>query len=143
VLLGGEESGGIAVKGHVPERDGIWCGLLLMEFMAATGKNLNQLIQEVYAITGSFCFDRNDLHLTDALKNQIMENCANGSYTGFGNYKVQRVEDIDGFKFHLSDNSWVMIRASGTEPLLRVYAEASDRKETDAILEAAKATLLG
>lgn len=143
VLLGGEESGGIAVKGHVPERDGIWCGLLLMEFMAATGKNLNQLIQEIYAITGSFCFDRNDLHLTDALKNQIMANCANGTYKGFGSYQVQRLEDVDGFKFHLSDNSWVMIRASGTEPLLRVYAEAPDRKETDAILAAAKATLLG
>jgi phosphomannomutase len=72
-----------------------------------------------------------------------MANCANGTYKGFGSYQVQRLEDVDGFKFHLSDNSWVMIRASGTEPLLRVYAEAPDRKETDAILAAAKATLLG
>ena len=92
----------------------------------------------MYAITGSFCFDRNDLHLTDALKNSIMEKCAAGAYQSFGQYQVQRVEDIDGYKFHLDDHSWVMIRASGTEPLLRVYAEASDRAATDAILEAAE-----
>jgi len=142
VLLGGEESGGIAVKGHVPERDGIWCGLLLMEFMAKTGKNLNQLIDEVYAITGSFCFDRNDLRLTEELKTSIIDNCANGVYTEFGDYKVQRLEDTDGFKFHLNDNSWVMIRPSGTEPLLRVYAEAPNRKETDKILDTVKKVLL-
>lgn len=143
VLLGGEESGGIAVKGHTPERDGIWCGLLLMEFMAKTGKNLNELIKEVYAITGSFVFDRNDLHLTDALKNSIMENCKNGTYRSFGKYTVERLEDIDGYKFHLSPNSWVMIRASGTEPLLRVYAESPTRTETDDILATVKQVLLG
>ena len=142
VLLGGEESGGIAVKGHTPERDGIWCGLLLLEFMAKTGKNLNQLIDEVYQITGSFVFDRVDLHITDALKNTIMEICAHDGFTQFGNYTVQRVEKLDGFKFHLSDNSWVMIRASGTEPLLRVYSESPNRTETDTILETVKQVLL-
>lgn len=142
VLLGGEESGGIAVKGHTPERDGIWCGLLLMEFMAKTGKNLTQLIEEVYAITGSFVFDRNDLHITDALKNSIMQNCREGKYTAFGSYQVERLEDIDGYKFHLNANSWVMIRASGTEPLLRVYAESPTRQETDKILETVKSILL-
>ncbi len=142
VLLGGEESGGIAVKGHVPERDGIWCGLLLLEFMALTGKSLNQLINEVYQITGSFYFDRNDLHLTEDLKIQIIDNCKNGKYTGFGEYKVARVEDIDGYKFHLSENSWMMIRASGTEPLLRVYAESPNQEETERILETVKGVLL-
>lgn len=142
VLLGGEESGGIAVKGHVPERDGIWCGLLLMEFMAKTGKTLNELIKEVYAITGSFYFDRYDLHITDALKNAIMENCKNNKYTAFGKYTVQRVETIDGYKFHFSDTEWMMIRASGTEPLLRVYAEAPDAKSAIDILDTVKGILL-
>lgn len=142
VLLGGEESGGIAVKGHVPERDGIWCGLLLLEFMATTGKNLNQLIQEVYDITGSFYFDRNDLHLTDQLKNAIVENCKNGAYQKFGEYQIMRTETIDGFKFHMHDGSWVMIRASGTEPLLRVYAEAKDKQSTEKILATVKSVLL-
>ncbi|MFN0275551.1 MAG: phosphoglucomutase/phosphomannomutase family protein [Chitinophagales bacterium] len=143
VLVGGEESGGIAVKGHVPERDGIWCGLLLMEFMAKTGKKLTELIQEIYDIVGAFYFDRNDLHIEDALKNKIVENCKNGVYTSFGEYSVQKTEDIDGYKFHLSDNSWVMIRASGTEPLLRVYAEAVDKNEADKILETVKKVLVG
>jgi phosphomannomutase len=143
VLLGGEESGGIAVKGHVPERDGIWCGLLLLEFMAKTGKSLKQLIEEVYEITGSFFFDRNDLHITDELKNQIIENCKNGVYKSFGDYNVMRVEDIDGYKFHLNANSWMMIRASGTEPLLRVYAESPTQGETEKILETVKGILLG
>ncbi len=143
VLLGGEESGGIAVKGHVPERDGIWCGLLLLEFMAKTGKSLKQLIEEVYEITGSFFFDRNDLHITDELKNKIIANCKNGVYTSFGNYNVMRVEDIDGYKFHLNANSWMMIRASGTEPLLRVYAESPTQGETEKILATVKGILLG
>lgn len=143
VLLGGEESGGIAVKGHTPERDGIWCGLLLMEFMAKTGKTLTQLINEIYAITGSFVFDRNDLHLTEELKNSIIENCKTGKYTAFGKYTVDRLEDVDGFKFHLDANSWVMIRPSGTEPLLRVYAESPTRTETDNILATVKSILLG
>jgi phosphomannomutase len=143
VLLGGEESGGIAVKGHVPERDGIWCGLLILEFMAVTGKNLNQLIQEVYKLTGSFYFDRMDLHINDDLKNRIIQNCQTSVYKTFGNYNVQNVEGIDGFKFHVSDNSWLMIRASGTEPLLRVYAESPDKAETENILSAAKEVLVG
>lgn len=143
VLLGGEESGGIAVKGHVPERDGIWCGLLLMEYMAKTGKSLKTLIDEIYAITGSFYFDRNDLHIEDALKKSIIENCKNGVYKNFGKYNVQRVKDIDGYKFHLSENSWMMIRPSGTEPLLRVYAESPNQTETDDILATVKEILLG
>ncbi|MBC8047288.1 MAG: phosphoglucomutase/phosphomannomutase family protein [Fimbriimonadaceae bacterium] len=143
VLVGGEESGGIAVKGHVPERDGIWCGLLLMEFMAKTGKKLTELILEVYDIVGSFYFDRNDLHIEDQLKNKIVDNCRHGVYKSFGNYTVRNMEDIDGYKFHLSDNSWVMIRASGTEPLLRVYAEAYDKNEADKILDTVKKVLIG
>ena len=101
VLLGGEESGGIATKGHIPERDGLWMGLILFEFMAKSGKKLKDLINEVYEIVGSFAFERIDLHLDDAQKLNIIDNCKNNYYQSFGKYKVQRVETIDGFKFSL------------------------------------------
>lgn len=135
VLLGGEESGGIAIKGHIPERDGIWMGLVIWEFMAKSGKTLQELIEEVYAITGSFSVDRNDVHLAETRKVEIINDCKSGKYTAFGDYKVRNVSDMDGHKFHFDDNSWVMIRASGTEPLLRIYAESPTRETTADILK--------
>jgi len=142
VLVGGEESGGIAVKGHIPERDGIWDGLVLLEFMAKTGKTMKQIIQEVYDVVGPFYFDRLDLHLEESLKQQIIKNCLEKKYSSFGKYKPVRTEDIDGFKYHLSDNEWFMIRPSGTEPLLRVYAEAPSKEGVNEILETVKGVLL-
>jgi len=142
VLVGGEESGGLAVKGHIPERDGVWIGLLIMEFMAKTGKSLKALIQELYAIVGSFAFDRYDLHLDNDLKERIISNCKNGLYKQLGQYPLLRMEDLDGYKFYIDDNSWVMIRPSGTEPLLRVYAQAENHEKVIQILEATKNALL-
>jgi phosphomannomutase len=141
VLLGGEESGGIAIKGHIPERDGIWMGLVIWEFMAKSGKSLHELIEEVYEITGPFSFDRNDVHLPEEKKQQIIADCKARKFSSFGNYTVQRVEDLDGYKHFLSDDSWVMIRPSGTEPLLRIYAEAEDMKEVQKILKATREVL--
>ncbi len=135
VLIGGEESGGIAVKGHIPERDGIWMGLIIWEFMAKSGKTLDELIAEVYAIVGAFKFERNDLHLTEALKNEVVANCNNNKYTSFGKYTVREVGTIDGWKFIFDDNRWLMIRASGTEPVLRTYAEAPTLEEVREILK--------
>lgn len=135
VLIGGEESGGIAVKGHIPERDGIWMGLIVWEFMAKSGKTLDELIAEVYAIVGAFKFERNDLHLTEALKNEVVANCNNNKYTAFGKYTVREVGTIDGWKFIFDDNRWLMIRASGTEPVLRTYAEAPTLEEVREILK--------
>lgn len=142
VLLGGEESGGIAIKGHIPERDGIWMGLTIWEFMAKTGKSLEELIQEVYAITGTFWFERNDLHLDEQLKNDIIKKCQSGELKKFGSYNVNRTEDLDGFKYFFDENTWLMIRASGTEPVLRLYAEGKDKSKAFDILEQAKSTLL-
>ena len=143
VLVGGEESGGLAVKGHIPERDGIWMGLLILEFMAKTGKSLKTLIQEVYDMVGPFAFDRDDLHIKNEQKLAIIEICKNNPYTAFGEYKVERLETIDGFKFVLSENEWVMIRPSGTEPVLRVYSQAPTAAGVRAILDATRATVLG
>lgn len=141
-LAGGEESGGIAITGHIPERDGIWIGLTIWEFMAKTGKSLRELIQEVYDVVGSFAVERYDLHIEESLKQSIITKCKEGAYQHFGNYKVVKVEDMDGFKFHLDNGAWVMIRPSGTEPVLRTYSEASSSEESFKILDATKATLL-
>ena len=142
VLLGGEESGGIAIKGHIPERDGIWMGLTLWEFMATSGKTLNDLIAEVYAIVGKFSFERNDVHLKEEVKQQILENCKAGKYKQFGKYKVARIEDLDGYKYFFENGDWMMIRASGTEPVLRLYAESASKDAAFDILNDSKATLL-
>jgi phosphomannomutase len=142
VLLGGEESGGIAIKGHIPERDGIWMGLVVWEYMAKSGKTLEQLISEVYEIVGDFAFNRNDLHLEESVKQDVIKKCKSGDFKSFGDYQVKNIETIDGFKFHFDNNEWVMIRPSGTEPVLRVYAESSTLDGANAILEATKATVL-
>ncbi len=143
VLLGGEESGGIAVKGHIPERDGIWMGLLLIELMAKTGKTIDELILEMYEKVGAFTFERDDLHISNELKQEIMQNCADGKYERFGNRLVERVESIDGFKFHLDGGDWVMIRPSGTEPVLRVYAEAGSPTAVRILLDTVHQSLKG
>jgi phosphomannomutase len=117
-------------------------GITIWEFMAKTGKSLNELIAEVYAITGTFCFERNDLHISEEIKKKVLDQCKSGAYKTFGKYAVQRVEDLDGFKFFFDDNTWMMIRASGTEPVLRVYAEAATREKAEDILSEARMVLL-
>ncbi|QKJ29834.1 phosphoglucomutase/phosphomannomutase family protein [Mucilaginibacter mali] len=142
-LVGGEESGGIAAAGHIPERDGVWIGLIIWEFMAKTGRSLSDLVQEIYDVVGSFAVERYDLHVTEELKQSIISNCKNDKYTSFGDHKIARKEDLDGFKFFFEDGTWVMIRPSGTEPVLRVYSEAPDSAASFKVLDATKATLLG
>jgi len=143
VLVGGEESGGLAVKGHIPERDGVWIGLMILEFMAKTNKTLRELIQLVYDEVGTFAFDRDDLHITQAVKDDVLEKCHGDKYTTFGPYKIDRTEKLDGFKYYLNNNTWIMIRPSGTEPVLRVYCEAADRAIARTTLDAVRKELLG
>lgn len=142
VIVGGEESGGLAVKGHIPERDGVWVGLMVLEFMVKTGKTLEQLIQEVYDIVGPFWVDRDDLHLTEAKKQEIITACQKGSYKKFGKLTVQRVDDLDGYKYYFSDDEWVLLRASGTEPVMRVYAQAPTPKRVREILNMVQKAIL-
>jgi len=142
VLVGGEESGGIAVTGHIPERDGVWVALVLIEAMAKTGKTIKELIAEVYEIVGAFDYDRYDLHISEEIKQKVITNCKSDAYKSFGKYTIERKEDIDGWKYFLGDGIWTMIRASGTEPVLRVYAQAKDMPTVIDVLETVKATLL-
>lgn len=143
VLVGGEESGGLAVKGHIPERDGIWIGLTILEFMARTGKTVKELIDMLYEKIGAFSFDRDDLHIDNDKKWAIMDMCKNGEITKIGDQAVIRTENVDGYKFYLSEDTWVMIRPSGTEPVLRVYAQAETAQGVRQVLDATHATLKG
>lgn len=142
VLVGGEESGGIAVKGHIPERDGIWDGLIILEFMAKTGKKLTELIEEVYEVVGPFSYNRYDLHLTEEKKQSIITNCKNSYYKEFAGSAITNLETIDGYKYYLGNDENLMIRPSGTEPVLRVYAEASTPERVQQMLDETKAALL-
>lgn len=141
IIVGGEESGGLAVKGFIPERDGIWIGLMIMEFMAKTGKKISELIEELYEKVGRFSLDRDDLHIDNARKEAIIDRCAKGEITQIGSRPVIRTETIDGYKFYLSEDDWVMIRPSGTEPVLRVYAQGTTAEDARAILDQTHLTL--
>jgi phosphomannomutase len=110
--------------------------------MAISGKTIEALIAEVYEVVGAFSYNRNDLHLTESVKLKIVENCKNGFYKKFGSYEIEKIEDIDGFKYYLSNDCNVMIRASGTEPVLRVYAEAGTPEEVEKVLKETRDTLL-
>lgn len=143
-LMGGEESGGISFAPHVHERDALLNCLFLLEMMAQRKKSLKTLIADLYREIGAFYFDRVDLHLEkgeiENLKERLNRPVA-GTIQGKGlkieeiaGRKVARNNFIDGFKYILDDNSWLMIRASGTEPLVRIYAEAGSRKRVTELL---------
>lgn len=130
VLIGGEESGGIGIPRYLPERDGIMNSLLIANVMADYGMSLGQLVGELQREYGEHHYGRIDMHLENGVKNEAMRR-ATARPTKIGRFAVARVEDMDGMKFFFTspDNgkdaeAWVLIRASGTEPLLRVYSEA-------------------
>jgi phosphomannomutase len=135
VLIGGEESGGIAIKGHIPERDGVLMSLLLAEILAKQQKPMSEIIDEMMSEIGYHCYRRLDLHLEDRLK--IVERLQTHPPVSIAGQAVTRVETLDGIKLRFK-HGWLLLRASGTEPLLRVYSETDDAVLLDAILEEAE-----
>jgi len=141
VLIGGEESGGIGVAGHIPERDGVLNALLLLESVAKTGKSLAEQFAEIEAEVGfRHAFDRLDLRLeTNEQKDAAMARAQEPA--PLAGRPVTGVETLDGVKWHLGEDAWVLFRPSGTEPVLRIYAEAKSREAVAALLKAARAHL--
>jgi len=124
VLIGGEESGGISFKGHIPEGDGPAMGLLLVEIIAKSGKMLGQLVDDLLNDVGPAFYERADLRLSRPVaKKEMTEMLVNQAPAEIGGLKVAEVSSRDGVKYILADDSWLLIRPSGTEPVLRVYAE--------------------
>ncbi len=135
VIIGGEESGGLGTSLHIPERDGLFNGLLLMEMMAKRGKSLSQLVAELDEEFGPHRYRRRDVMVTEQQKQQIMSACAKMPKK-LGKYNVSSILTKDGFKFIMDDGAWLLIRASGTEPLIRFYSEAASLKIVNELLEA-------
>lgn len=134
ILLGGEESGGMALKGFIPERDGTVAGLALLELMAVEKKTLGQILDELMAEHGFYYYDRIDLH-TDKAQTAVAE-LKKHPPQAIGGLKVTKIEDLDGLKFNFEDGSWILFRASGTEPLLRIYCEGRTPDKLKQILGA-------
>ena len=136
-MIGGEESGGYAFRGHVPERDGIVSNLYLLDFMVRTGKKPTELLQMVFDTVGAHYYDRIDVRLTDnALKmaaRQRLDTLDIANLT-LGGHRVVDLVTTDGYKFVMDDGGWLLVRFSGTEPLLRVYTETTDQPAVPAIL---------
>ncbi len=135
VLIGGEESGGISFLGHIPEGDGVLMGLLLLEMVAATGKPLDVLVDELLEEVGPSHYARLDLRLLRPVSKERMAARLTDSAPGsIGGLKLSGVDNRDGVKYLMKDDSWLLIRPSGTEPVLRVYAEARDPESLESLL---------
>ena len=137
-LIGGEESGGYAFRNHVPERDGILANLCLLDLMVRTGRRPSELIEDLFAITGTHHYARRDLQLADDAMKQAAVAALDHIDTDnlvLGGRQVTGLDRTDGYKFQLEDGGWVLIRFSGTEPLIRVYTEISDAAATDSVLD--------
>ena len=141
ILLGGEESGGIGFKNHVPERDGILSSLLLMEIMAVYNKPLDNIIEDLMQEIGHHYYDRVDLHLSREVKARAMQALTENRPEEFAAARVTKILTLDGTKYLLEDGSWILFRVSGTEPVIRVYAEAGDRGTVARLLNEGKCLL--
>jgi len=136
VVMGGEESGGMSIHGHIPEGDGVLMGLLLLEVLAEAHKPLHVMVDELLAAYGPAQYARTDLKLSRpvpkaALTRKLVETAPDI----ISGVEIEEVRTSDGIKYYLADGSWLLIRPSGTEPVLRVYAEAPNDERVRALLD--------
>ena len=134
VIMGGEESGGLWTNGNIPERDGMLMGLKLLEIMAKEKKTLNQILKDIYDEYGYFVYDRNDYLIEISERDRLKAWLESEIPVVIKSEKVKEVVKIDGFKYIFEDGSWLMIRPSGTETVVRVYAESSNEKRLQDLL---------
>jgi len=135
ILIGGEESGGVGVKNHIPERDGILVSLLLLEAFTHSGRSLRQGIQGLWKEFGEFHFRRRDLHVPLEFGKNLVEKLRDNPPTRYCGLALQRVDSLDGTKLVFTDESWILFRQSGTEPLLRVYCEAGSLDQVQRMMK--------
>jgi phosphomannomutase len=139
-VLGGEESGGFGVRGHIPERDGILAGLFFADMIVREGRPLSEILRRLEELVGPHEYARHDIRMPrdsyESDRRRVLDTLADSTPREIAGVAVARVRDDDGFKFYLEDGSWVMLRASGTEPLIRVYAEAAGVEDVQARLRA-------
>lgn len=133
-MIGGEESGGYAFRGHVPERDGILAGLYLLDMMVQTGKKPSQLLDLLFEKVGPHYYKRVDSTFDQERKAEILNNVATARPETLGGLKVTQIGTIDGHQFIMEDGGWLLIRFSGTEPIIRVYGETTQEHRLDDIL---------
>lgn len=138
ILMGGEEAGGLGVKGHIPERDGILLGLLLLEAMAVSGKGVKELLNDTMDEIGHFHYQRIDLPIDSVTKERVVAALGSDSLSEIASRPVVRENFRDGFKYFFGDGSWLLIRPSGTEPVLRLYSEAGDPETVEELLRAGR-----
>jgi phosphomannomutase len=135
-LIGGEESGGYAFRGHLPERDGVLAALYLLDFMVRTGKRPSELLAELYERVGPHYYERLDFRMPEAEKDAVEHRVRTARPESVGGSRVVSVDDEDGRRFMLENGGWLLLRFSGTEPLIRIYTEVPDRALVAPVLKA-------
>ena len=135
IILGGEESAGLSIKGHLPEKDGILACLLVVEMVAARGCSLREMLDEIFRKVGTLYSERVGIKLTQDVKERLQQRLAADPPDSIGGRKLAAVNRVDGVKYIFDDGSWLLLRMSGTEPVVRCYAETNSKKDLEVLLE--------
>jgi phosphomannomutase len=134
-IIGGEESGGYGFRGHIPERDAILAGLYFLDLVVSSGKSVAQLLEHLFSLVGPHYYHRRDFHFPESERPAIFERVKNARFEAIDGISLAKVDNLDGFRFTLQDGSWLLIRFSGTEPLLRIYTETNQPDRVEKLLD--------